>query len=189
MLPQDLHIHTTFSKTDSAVLPEQTIELVAFAKHAKVVGISDHFEMFMPEEFELYEKEVRKYKLLLGTEVNGHASVPLALKYDFDYYVYHCWGHQKEDYMAFEALCEKGKPVIIAHPYAVNTDLNKIPEASLVEINNRYIWRYNWKQELVPFINKFQWIFSSDAHQPNWLNQTIARRVGEELGLEETILF
>lgn len=189
MLPQDLHIHTTFSKTDSAILPQQTVEMVAFAKHAKIVGISDHFEMFMPDEFEIYQQEVRKHNLLLGTEVNGHASVNLALQHDFDYYIYHCWGDEPADYSALKALKEKGKPVIVAHPYAVNTDLNKIDEGSLVEINNRYIWRYNWQKELAPYINKFRWIFSSDAHQPNWLNQTIARRVGEELGVNEHIIF
>ena len=119
---------------------------------------------------------------MLGTEVNGHASVDLAAKYEFDYYMYHCWGHEPKDYIGFERLRNlTGKPVIIAHPYGIGTDLNLVPEGSLVEINNRYIWRCDWRKELSPFIKKFKWVFGSDAHQPNWLNQVIARKVGEEL--------
>lgn len=189
MLAQDLHIHTTFSSGDSSVVPEQTVQLVAFAKHAQIVGISDHFDNFMPQHYEEYINEIRRFGMLAGTEVNGHRSVDLAVEYEFDYYIYHCWGHELNDYAGFARLLATGKPVIIAHPYAVDTDLNKIPENSLVEINNRYIWRYNWKRELKPFIKKFRWIFSSDAHQPNWLNQTIAHRVGQELGISETLLF
>ena len=190
MLTQDLHIHTVFSSDDSAVLPEQTVELVAFTKHAKIAGISDHFESFMPHRYSEYVETVRKSGLLVGTEVNGHTSVDMAIDYDFDYYIYHCWGNEPQDYPGFERLMEKtGKPVILAHPYAIGTDLTKIPEGSIVEINNRYIWRCDWKKELTPFIRKFRWVFNSDAHQPNWLNQAIARRVGEELGIEETILF
>ncbi len=189
MVSQDLHIHTVYSKTDSAVVPQQTIDLVAFTKHARIIGISDHFEMFMTEHFETYRNEVRKYNLHLGTEVNGHKSVPEAIQFDFEYYVYHCWGHEPEDYKGYKELFETGKPVIIAHPYAIGTDLNLIPEGAIVEINNRYIWRYDWEKELLPFINKFRWVFSSDAHQPNWLNQNVARKVGESLGLKETILF
>lgn len=41
MLAQDLHIHTTWSQGDGAVVPEQSIELIASVKHARVVGISD----------------------------------------------------------------------------------------------------------------------------------------------------
>ena len=189
MLKQDLHIHTTYSSFDSAVVSEQTIEMVAFAKHAEIVGISDHFEMFMPQRWEEYKNEVRKFGFRLGAEVNGHGSVDNALAFDFDYYVYHCWGHQSADYIGFEKLCSKGKPVIIAHPYATETDLKKIPDGSIVELNNRYIWHYDWKKFLLPYIRKFRWVFSSDAHQPNWLNHVICRRVGEELGIQETILF
>ncbi len=65
MLSQDLHIHTVFSSEDSSIVPEQTIELVAFAQHAKVVGISDHFENFMPHCYNDYVAAVRKYGLLL----------------------------------------------------------------------------------------------------------------------------
>jgi predicted metal-dependent phosphoesterase TrpH len=37
MFNQDLHIHTTYSKSDSSVVPEQTIAFVAAVKHARVV--------------------------------------------------------------------------------------------------------------------------------------------------------
>ena len=50
MYTQDLHIHTVFSSEDKSLAPEQTIELVAFANHAKVVGISDHIEHFVPHD-------------------------------------------------------------------------------------------------------------------------------------------
>ena len=189
MLNQDLHIHTTFSSTDSSVVPEQTVELVAFARHARVVGISDHFEMFMPHRWEEYRTEVRKYGFYLGTEVNGHASVDEAIRFDFDYYIYHCWGHEPKDYTALDKLLGTGRPVIIAHPYAIGTDLNKIPSNCFVEINNRYIWRVDWRKELTPFINKFRWVVNSDAHQPNWLNQSIAQQVARQLGVKEEILF
>ena len=43
MLQQDLHIHTTYSTSDTSVVPEQTIALVASLKHARIVGLSDHF--------------------------------------------------------------------------------------------------------------------------------------------------
>lgn len=188
-VPQDLHIHTTFSTIDSQVVPEQTIETVAFLKHAEIVGISDHFEHFMPYRYHEYYEKVKSFNFLVGTEVNGHQSVPQALKFEFDYYIYHCWGHEEKDYKGFRDLKSKGKPVILAHPYATNTDLDKIPENSLVEINNRYIWRFDWKNLLEPFKEKFRWVIGSDAHQPNWLNQNYARRVAEEMGIKETILF
>ena len=44
MLKKDLHIHTTWSVGDDAVVPEQTVELVARAGHAAIASISDHFE-------------------------------------------------------------------------------------------------------------------------------------------------
>jgi hypothetical protein len=188
-VPQDLHIHTTFSETDSQVVPEQTIEMVSFAQHAEIVGISDHFEHFVPHHYKKYYETVKSYCFWVGTEVNGHKSVPIAVKYDFDYYIYHCWGNSDEDYIALKDLMDTHKPVIVAHPYATQTDLNRIPEGCLVEINNRYICRYDWEKLITPYKNKFRWVIGSDAHQPNWLNQNIARRVAEELGIQETILF
>jgi histidinol phosphatase-like PHP family hydrolase len=189
LIKQDLHIHTIFSAIDGAVVPQQTIEMVAFSKHAEITGISDHFEMFMPTRWVEYKTEVKKFGFLLGIEVNGHEKVNEALKFEFDYFVYHCWGHEPKDYEALTMLQNSGKPVVVAHPYATATDLQKIPEGSIVEINNRYVWRYDWKKYLSPYINKFRWVLSSDAHQPNWLNQQIAIRVAEELKITETILF
>lgn len=188
-VPQDLHIHTTFSTIDSKVVPEQTIEMVDFAKHAEIVGISDHFEHFMPHRYHEYYKKVKSFNFLVGTEVNGHQSVPMAIEYEFDYYIYHCWGNEDKDYIALHDLISTGKSVIVAHPYATKTDLNRIPDNCYVEINNRYIWLFDWKKMITPFKSKFKWVIGSDAHQPNWLNQNIARRVAEELGIKETILF
>jgi hypothetical protein len=114
----------------------------------------------------------------------------MAVEHDFDYYIYHCWGDVEADYLAIERLLQPGKPVIIAHPYAIGTDLNRIPTDCLVEINNRYIWRTDWTNgQLTPFINTFRWVISSDAHQPHWLNQNYARQVAEQLGICETLLF
>lgn len=79
--------------------------------------------------------------------------------------------------------------MIVAHPNALDTDLSRLPPYTLVEINNRYIWRCDWRRFYSPFKERFRFVISSDAHQPNWLNQTIARYVAAELNVEETILF
>ncbi len=63
MLKQDLHIHTTYSTNDSAVVAEQTVALVAAVKHAGIVGISDHFESLVDGSFEKYEKEIRQSRI------------------------------------------------------------------------------------------------------------------------------
>lgn len=104
MLQQDLHIHTTYSTTDSSVVPEQTVALVAAVKHAVIVGISDHFEC-------------------------------------------------------------------------------------LVEINNRYIWRTDWRRYYGPFVHQFEFVIGSDAHQPNWLSQAVAQHAAATLGIEEHLIF
>ena len=57
--PQDLHIHTVFSTGDSAVMPEQTVEFIAELKHAKSIGISDHFEYLHGDVYEKYVKKER----------------------------------------------------------------------------------------------------------------------------------
>lgn len=188
-LPQDLHIHTIFSATDSQVVPAQNLETIAFIAHAEIVGISDHFEHFMPHRYHEYYDAVKSYNFKVGSEVNGHESVPLAVQFEFDYYIYHCWGHINEDYEALKVLISIGKPVIVAHPYATETDLDRLPENCLVEINNRYIWRFDWKKLVAPYINKFRWVIGSDAHQPHWLNQNYARQVAREMGIKEAILF
>ena len=183
--PQDLHIHTTFSAQDSSVAPEQTPELVARVRHAKVVGISDHFEHFADTGYDAYVARIRRLGLWVGTEVDGAASVDFAASLAFDYYVYHCRDRSRE-YAGAERLLATGRPVIIAHPNALQTDLDRVPDACLVEINNRYIWRCDWRAYYGPYVDRFRFVVSSDAHQPNWLSQSVARTAAGELGIRET---
>ncbi|MDP4187325.1 MAG: hypothetical protein Q8907_03070 [Bacteroidota bacterium] len=188
-IPQDLHIHTVFSKGDGAIVSQQTIEFIASLHHANIVGISDHYEYLDNEEdFNLYKKTVKANGLHLGTEINGGEWAAKAAKKEFEYFVYHC-RNREQDYEGLDILLSTGKPVIIAHPLFLGTDLNRVPAKSFVEINNRYIWRANWKEGFKDFTHKFNFVMSSDAHQPNWLNQNIARTVADELGIKETLLF
>jgi histidinol phosphatase-like PHP family hydrolase len=188
MLDQDLHIHTTFSVGDTAVVPQQTIAFIAAVKHARIIGISDHFDYITDTKFDEYRAEVTKHGLLLGTEVDGANWADEAVTYPFDYYIYHCYDYHR-DYRAAELLLTTGKPVIIAHPQALDTNLNKVPTNCLIEINNRYVWRFNWRQYYTPFVGKFRFVLGSDAHQPNWLTHSIAEYVARELGVENTLLF
>lgn len=186
-IPQDLHIHTTFSQWDSAVVPQQTPELVARVGHARVLGVSDHFEHFA-DRFDAYKVELDKWGLHAGTEVDGSDYVDDAAQMDFEYYIYHC-RNQRKEYKAIDRLLDTGKPVIIPHPMVLETDLNKVPRECYVEINNRYVWRDDWLKKIGPFTGDFRFLIGSDAHQPIWLNQNVARYVARELNLEETILF
>jgi len=187
-LPQDLHVHTVFSYADGAIMPQQTIELVASIGHARVIGISDHFSYVGGSSFAAYSKAVRKQGFVLGTEVGGPDQTEAAAETVVDYYNYHC-----EDTPAFyagaERLLETGRPVIIAHPLLLGTNLDKVPPECLIEINNRYVWRNDWRTRLAPYVDRFRFVIGSDAHQPHWLNQTVARRVAQELGIQETLLF
>lgn len=185
---QDLHIHTIYSTRDSAVAPEQTPELVASVKHARITGISDHFEYLVETDTQKYIEKIHRLGMHCGCEVDGHSWVKEASGHDFEYYLYHCRDTAK-DYKGIETLLATNKPVIIAHPYATETNLNKVPVDCLVEINNRYIWKYNWRSFFKNHLNRFRFVLGSDAHQPNWLNQNVARYVANELGIEETILF
>lgn len=185
---QDLHIHTVFSTGDGAIVPEQTVDLIASVRHAATIGISDHFEYIRGEEFESYSKAVKLHDFRLGTEVDGGKDAAEAAGYPFEYYVYHC-PDESRHYAGLDILLETGKPVIVAHPLILGTDLDRLPEGCFVEINNRYIWRSDWRSLLAPYIDKFKFILSSDAHQPNWLNQNVARHVATELGVSETLLF
>lgn len=188
-LNQDLHIHSTFSKCDNAVVPQQSIDFIAQIAHSKIIGISDHFECFESEtEFIKYEEIIRKNNLKKGIELDGAPSVEPAIEIGFDYFVYHCYDFD-DHYQAIDLLLNTGKPVIIAHPHALNTDLNRIPSDCYIEINNRYIYRVNWQEYYGPFKNQFNFILSSDAHQPNWLNQNVATYVAKDLDITETILF
>jgi histidinol phosphatase-like PHP family hydrolase len=186
-LIQDLHIHTTFSSLDSAVVNEQTPEFVASVKHADIIGISDHFEHF-DDQFELYENTLKNLNLHVGTEIDGADYVADAVGMGFEYFIYHCRDNARE-YKALELLLETRKPVIVAHPMMMGTDLNKIPGECYIELNNRYIWQFDWRKFFTPFKDTFPFVISSDAHQPNWLNQNVARYVANELEIEETLIF
>ncbi len=158
--PQDLHVHTVFSDRDSSVLPEQTPELIAWIAHAQVIGISDHFEHFAHKNYEEYVERIRALNMLVGTEIDGVASVDFAANLAFDYYIYHC-RNVAADYRGIERLLTTGRPVIIAHPNALDTDLNRVPEAYLVEINNRYVWHCDWAAFYGPHVGRFRFVISS----------------------------
>ncbi len=187
MLKQDLHIHTIFSSDDSAIVPQQTCKLISKVRHAKRTGISDHFES-LASHFDRYEKEVRSFGFYLGVEVDGADYVREASQFPLDYYIYHC-RDRKSEYKGAEKLLLAGKPVIIAHPQALDTKLKKVPDACLIEVNNRYVWRNNWRSYFTPFLKQFEFVIGSDAHQPNWLNQQIAQYVTKELGIKEKLIF
>lgn len=184
---QDLHIHTTWSDGDSAVAPEMTVELVASLRHARNVGISDHLE-FIHDCFDDYAAAVRGAGLRLGMEVNGAHWAAAALEVDCDYRIYHCFD-RAADYAALDSLLASDRPLIVAHPHALGTDLGRVPDDCLVEINNRYIWQTDWHAYYGPYRERFRFVLGSDAHQPNWLNQTVARHAADQLGIEETLLF
>lgn len=188
MFAQDLHIHTTWSDGDPGIVPEQTIELITRLRHARVVGISDHFELVGESRFEDYRLEVQGAGLKVGMEVNGHAWVSAAVQAQSDYRIFHCFDRDA-DYRALDRLLETGRPVIIAHPNALDTNLDRVPPECLVEINNRYVWRCDWRAFYGPYVDRFAFVLSSDAHQPNCLNQTVARYVASELGITEKLLF
>jgi len=188
MLDQDLHIHTVFSSGDTAIVPNQRIELIANVKHARIVGISDHFDYLTGNKFEPYKAEVLKYGLILGTEVDGANWVNEAIQYPFEYFVYHCYNTQR-DYEGAELLLSTGKPVIIAHPQALDTNLDKVPPECFIEINNRYVWRFNWRSYYTPYVRQFKFVLGSDAHQPNWLTHSVAEYVAQELGVTNSIIF
>jgi len=188
MLPQDLHIHSTWSNDDAAVVPEQTISFIAELRHAQVVGISDHFELIGEDRFEEYAREVRACGLKVGMEIDGSRWLSAVQATDADYRIFHCYDRDS-DYKALDRLVEMGQPVIVAHPNALNTNLSRVPPECLVEINNRYVWRCDWRSFYGPFVDRFELVISSDAHQPNWLNQTVARYVAAELGVREKLLF
>jgi histidinol phosphatase-like PHP family hydrolase len=188
MLAQDLHVHTTWSYADGAIVREQTIELLAQVRHARVLGISDHFEHLVDMDVDAYAAAVRRAGLWVGTEVNGADWIAAALDAPVDYYVVHCYDTDA-DYAGLERLLATERPVIVAHPHALGTALARVPTACRIEINNRYIWRGDWRAYYSPHVDRFRFVLSSDAHQPNWLNQTLARYVADELGIEETLVF
>jgi len=188
-VPQDLHIHTVFSHMDHSVVPEQTVALIAEVNHAKIIGISDHLECIYPSRVDDYLDEIRKFGLHAGIEVNGGDWAGIATTIDVEYYIYHCFDNAA-DYRGAAKLLATGKPVIIAHPQFLGTDLEKVPEGCYIEINNRYVWQRDWKSGYYTNVkDKFNFVVGSDAHQPNWLNQNLARHVLTTLQLTETVLF
>lgn len=188
MLEQDLHIHTSYSTGDGLIVPEMTIDLVAAVGHARTVGISDHFEYLLDGVFEIYAAEVRQAGLKLGTEVDGYRWAVEAATYPVDYFVFHCYDTDA-DYHALDRLLATGKPVIVAHPHALETDLKRLPPECLVEINNRYVWRTDWRAYYGPHTGCCRFVLGSDAHQPNWLGQAVARHVAGQLGVAEHPVF
>jgi len=187
-VPQDLHMHTVFSHFDSAIVPEQTLDLIAQVRHARVIGIADHFECLLERGLDEYLEEVPAHGFHLGVEVSSAKWVEQAVALPFEYFVYHC-KDEREQYRGAERLFETGKPVIIAHPMVMDTDLERVPAECLIEINNRYVWQNDWRGRLGPYVDRFRFVIDSDAHQPNWLNQNVARYVARQLGIQETLLF
>jgi hypothetical protein len=60
------------------VVPEQTIGPIAELGHARVHGLSDHFEM-IADRWDDYRAEVVAAGLHVGMEVNGHEWMPESL--------------------------------------------------------------------------------------------------------------
>ncbi len=186
---QDLHIHTTYSSGDSAVEPQQTVEFIARLNHADIRGISDHFEYLKGSVFEEYRRRLYANGFYCGCEVNDSADAREAVDYPFDYYIYHCRDKASE-YRGAEILLDTGKPVIVSHPIAIGADLNKVPTGCFLEINNRYIWKAeDYVGYFTPHLHRFRFVLGSDAHKPNWLNQTIARQAADVLGIREQLIF
>ena len=77
------------------------------------------------------------------------------------------------------------RPVIIAHPNALQTNLDRVPDTCLIELNNRYLWRCDWRTCYGPYRDRFQFLVNSDNHQPNWLSQRVARMEAAELDVQE----
>ena len=135
-VPQDLHIHTIFSHMDSAVVPEQTPELIASVRHARILGISDHFEHFS-HQFEIYQERLRKLGLHVGTEVDGSEYVDEAASLDFEYYIYHCRDWASE-YRGIETLLSTGKPVIIPHPMMLRSEERRVGKECTLRCRSRW---------------------------------------------------
>ena len=106
----------------------------------------------------------------------------------FDYYVYHC-RDEDQSYEGLHRLVSGGRPVIVAHPMVTGTDLSRVARDCLVEINNRYVWRGDFRRYYAPFVESRRFVVSSDAHQPHWLAQSVARHVAQSLGVRETTVF
>ena len=187
-IKQDLHIHTTYSAEDSAIVPQQTLDLIKAVSHSEIIGISDHFDEKWSTDFEIYSNDVHGHGFYCGCEINLSHEVTLALELPFDYFIFHCRNKDSE-YKAAEKLLKSGKPVIISHPMAIGADLNKVPTGCFIEVNNRYVWKEDYMTFYTPHLNRFKFVLGSDAHQPNWLNHMICQHAADQLGIEETMIF
>jgi hypothetical protein len=152
-----------------------------------VLGCSDHLDSVL-RDFDGYARAVRAHGMHVGTEVGGAAYVSRALELPVEYYVYHCTD-TAEDYRGAAALMATGKPLIIAHPQIFNTDPSRLPPGCLIEINNRYSWQRDGEPLFRACRGRFGFVISSDAHQPHWLTQSVARSIAERLEIAETLLF
>ncbi len=186
LIPQDLHIHSVFSEEDESIDPKQTVGLIKEFRYAETMGISDHFEQISDPDG--YLECVKSYGFHTGTEICRGEYARDAAGIDFEYYICHC-SDRAADYKGIEILLETGKPVIVAHPMAHGTEPEKLPDRVYLEINNRYVWRDDWRRFYTPFLHRFRYVIGSDAHQPHWLNQNMARQVAEELGVIESLIF
>ncbi|MBN2626341.1 MAG: hypothetical protein JXA95_06705 [Spirochaetales bacterium] len=187
MIDQDLHIHTVYSHGDPAIEPQQTPDLIESLAHARVIGISDHYE-YLPPVFDEYRQDLHSRGFWCGCEINTGAEVPQALELPFDYYIYHCRDRDSE-YRGAEQLADSGKPVIISHPMAMGADLNRVPTGCYIEVNNRYVWKGDYMAYYTPHLDRFRFVLGSDAHKPNWLNHVYAIYAAERLGIVPTQIF
>ncbi len=187
-IEQDLHIHTNYSYGDSAIEPQQTLDLIKSLDHARITGISDHFE-YVTENFIEYRDDVHGHGFWCGCEINLSSDVPRALELPFDYYIFHCRNEESE-YRGAEKLLESGKPLIISHPIAIGADLAKVPTGCFIEVNNRYIWKAeDYRSYYAPHLDRFRFVLGSDAHKPNWLNHVVAQYAAEQMGIVPALVF
>jgi hypothetical protein len=96
------------------------------------------------DTFEEYSREIRTVGLKVGMEIDGYRWVSAARSVDADYRIFHCYDRDA-DYGALDLLLETGRPVIVVHPNALDTDLERVPLECLIEINNRYVRRCDWR--------------------------------------------
>ncbi len=186
-IEQDLHIHTVYSHGDTAIEPQQTLDLIQALAHSRVIGISDHFE-YLPPVFDRYREDVHRRGFWCGCEINLSGDVSQALELPFDYYVYHC-RDQESEYRGAERLLGSGKPVIISHPMAMGADLNRVPAGCFIEVNNRYVWKNDYMTYYPPHLDRFRFVLGSDAHKPNWLNHLVCSYAADRLGIVPHIIF
>jgi len=68
--------------------------------------------------------------------------------------------------------------VIIAHPNALDTNLDRVPPECLVELDNRYVRRRNRWTFYGPFVDRLRFVISSAAlihREPLSLEEGVAK--------------